>query len=473
MDPIVQKVRQAVNRMVSSGDRILAAVSGGPDSVVMLHLLKEMMSGTPGFGLAVAHLNHLAREKDSDEDAAFVARLGERLGLETFIEEIDVAEEKNHLKTSFQEAGRLVRHEFLERVREQWGGTRIALGHTADDQAETVLMNLLRGSGSRGLAGIPPVRERFIRPLHDCFRHEVEAYIESQRLDFRSDETNRETNYLRNRVRLELIPFLERYNPLIKSTLIETSRILGDDEECLQALVGKLYDEAAGGSAARGLPALDIHSVKAQHPALQKRLVRQAIREARGSLRRIAARHVHDVLGLFHSPETGKEIHLPGGLAAVCEGKTVVFRKNPSRENSILTDEETGDSPAMEIKVPGWTDLGTMGLRLHATLMSKEEFSSPPLNPCQACLDFDKTGSSIRVRFFRPGDRFVPLGMKGTKKLKSFFIDEKVPREERGAIPLLTTRDDNIIWVYEKRIADIYRVTDKTRNILLVEGVAG
>ncbi|MCH8157605.1 MAG: tRNA lysidine(34) synthetase TilS [Nitrospinae bacterium] len=338
MNPITDKVRQAVNRMVSPGDRVLAAVSGGPDSVVMLHQLKELMQGPPSFELAIAHLNHLARGEDSREDAVFVARLGKQLGLETFVEEIDVAAEKELMKTSFQETARVVRYEFLERILKQWGGTRIALGHTADDQAETILMNLLRGSGSLGLTGMRPQRDRLMRPLHECFRHEVEAYIEQFQLEFRSDPSNLQTDYLRNRIRLELIPFLERYNPQIKSTLLETSRILSDDEECLQALVDGLYAEAATDAGEKGLSALDVDTVKAQHPALQKRLVRQAIREAKGDLRRIAARHIQMVLGLLDAPGGGKEIHLPGGLAAVYTGKALIFYKNPPRRSGILKE---------------------------------------------------------------------------------------------------------------------------------------
>jgi tRNA(Ile)-lysidine synthase len=215
--------------------------------------------------------------------------------------------------------------------------------------------------------------------------------------------------------------------------------------------------------------ALDVGAINVQHPALQKRLVRQAIREAKGDLRRIGARHIQDLLVLFDAAASGKEIHLPGGLAAICTGKSVVFYETPPEENDILPEGQ--ENAPVEIKVPGWTDIGVAGLKLHAELMSPENFYKRSFSSRQACLDFDKTGPIIRIRFFRPGDRFIPLGMRKSKKLKSFFIDEKIPRAERKSVPLLTTGDGDIIWVYEKRIAETYRITDATRNILFVEGV--
>ena len=317
---------------------------------------------------------------------------------------------------------------------------------------------------------MPSQRDHLIRPLHECFRYEVEAYTKRNGLVFQSDTTNQSDDYLRNRVRRELIPLLESYNPQVKSTLVETSRIVNDDEECLQGLVDRLYAgvrvETRGG---KGLLALDVGTINVQHPALQKRLVRQAICEAKGDLRRIGARHIQDLLLLFETSASGKEIHLPGGLAAIYTGECVIFYETPPQENDILPEGQ--ESAPVEIKVPGWTDIGVTGLKLHAELMSPGDFYKRSFSSQQACLDFDKTGPVIQARFFRPGDRFIPLGMKKSKKLKSFFIDEKIPRAERKLVPLLITGDGDIIWVYAKRIAETYRITDATRNILFVEGV--
>jgi tRNA(Ile)-lysidine synthase len=244
---------------------------------------------------------------------------------------------------------------------------------------------------------------------------------------------------------------------------------VNDDEECLQGLVDRLYAGAKVDTTENGLLALDVGTINVQHPALQKRLVRQAIRETKGDLRRIGARHIKDLLVLFEATASGKEIHLPGGLVAVCTGKSVIFYETPLEENDILPEEQ--ESAPVEVKVPGWTEIGVAGLKLHAELVSPVDFYKRSFSSQQACLDFDKTGPVIQTRFFRPGDRFIPLGMNKSKKLKSFFIDEKIPRAERRSVPLLTTGDGDIIWVYAKRIAETYRVTDATRNILFVEGV--
>ena len=172
---------------------------------------------------------------------------------------------------------------------------------------------------------------------------------------------------------------------------------------------------------------------------------------------------------LFDAAASGKKIHLPGGLAAICSGKSVIFYETPPEEDDILPEGQ--ENAPVEVKVPGLTEIGVAGLKLHAELMSPEDFYTRSFGSRQACLDFDKTGPIIQTRFFRPGDRFIPLGMKKSKKLKSFFIDEKIPRAERKLVPLLTTGDGDIIWVYAKRIAETYRVTDTTRTILFVEGV--
>lgn len=471
MGNILDKARLAISRMVAPGDKVLVAVSGGADSVCLLHLLKEMQ-GTLPFDLSIAHMDHMARGEESTEDACFVEDLGKKLGLETFVQRVDVSKEKENLKTSFQEAGRMLRYDFLESTLKDIGGNKLALGHTADDQVETFLINLLRGSGLKGLAGMSEMRDAVIRPLIDCTRGEVEAYLAEGSLNYRVDTSNASDKYLRNRIRHQLLPVLKTFNQNIASNIIETAKIIRDDDQCLTDQARSLYSEMA-------VPRVDIDGVELDREkfnrlplAYQKRMVRLAIFQIQGDLRRVTARHTQQIIELFADSRVGKQIDLPGQLIAVSGSLGVEFRKHSERRPRGVSKEKTR-LKSTELLVPGQTQIGDTGLNLHAKFLELGEWKEPEKRPEQAFLDFDKTGPGIQARFFMPGDRFVPLGMTGRKKLKSFFIDEKIPREQRESIPILTTGTGDIIWVYGKRISEHFRVTEKTRKILFIEGEQG
>ena len=469
MHSVEQKFQIAMSQMVFSENRILVAVSGGPDSVVLLHLLNEYKIELSTCALAIAHLNHLSRGVDSNKDSDFVVGLGKGLGVETFVEDVDVALLSSKKKTSFQESARIIRYEFLERISKKWNANLIALGHNSDDQAETFLINLLRGSGLRGLTGIRSRRGDYIRPLRDCSRYEIENYISTQGLQFRLDSSNQEKYYLRNKIRLDLIPTLESYNSNIKNSLVSTSGLLADDEDYIEKKVEMAMPQVGFDVKDDDFASLDVNLFNSQHPALQKRLIRQAILVAKGDLRSISVRHVLKIIQMMKLENGVKEIHLPGFLTAVCDKGKLFVRK---RHNCDFVEDEffSGDFESKGINVPGTTEIGFRGLCLNTKLVSTKDIDFYSTNSNKAYFDYDKTGSDIKVRVFRPGDRFVPLGMKGTKKLKAFFIDEKIPRDQRKSIPLITSINDDIIWVYEKRIGERYRVTDKSTRVMVVEG---
>jgi tRNA(Ile)-lysidine synthase len=460
----LDKARLAIARMVAPEDKILVAVSGGADSVCLLYLLKEMQKKFR-FDLSVAHLDHMARGEESAEDARFVEELGGKLGLETFIEKVNVQEEKVKLKTSFQEAARIIRYRFLESTLKRIRGTWLALGHTADDQTETFLINLLRGSGLTGLAGMPQTRGVVIRPLIDCTRAEVESYLVHRNLGFRVDTSNTENKYLRNRIRHELLPVLKTFNRQIASNLRETAKIIRDDDQCLMDQARRLYLESIVPDV-EGV-ALDRKKFNQLPVAHQKRVVRQALSQIQGDLRRVTSGHVQNIIDLFVDSRVGKKINLPGQLIVVAGPQMIAFRKSP-RSKGVLNSKT--DLKSISLLIPGATKIGDRGFNLRTRLLSSNDWREVEKRSDQAFLDFDKTGPAIQARFFRPGDRFVPLGMTGRKKLKSFFIDEKIPRELRESIPILTTGMGDIIWVYGKRIAENFRVTRNTRKILFIEG---
>jgi len=469
MHPIERKFQKVMTQVLNSETRVLVAVSGGPDSVALLHLLNKYKIESSNRVLAIAHLNHLSRGVDSNKDLDFVVGLGKAAGIETFVEKVDVALLSSKKKASFQESARIVRYEFLERISKKWCADLIALGHNSDDQAETFLINLLRGSGLRGLTGIRSRRGSYIRPLCDCSRYEIENYICSQGLQFRLDSSNQEKYYLRNKIRLDLIPTLELYNSNIKNSLVSTSSLLADDEDYMEKKVEIAKAQVEFDVNHDNFASLDVSLFNSQHPALQKRLIRQAILAAKGDLRSISVRHVLNVIQMMKLGSGLKEIHLPGFLTAFCE-KGKLFVRQRHRYDFVEDDFFSGDFVSKGINVPGTTEIGFRGLCLNTKVVSKKDIDFYSTKSNKAYLDYDKTGPDLKVRVFRPGDRFIPLGMKGTKKLKSFFIDEKVPRSQRKSIPLLTSINDDIIWVYEKRISDRYRVTDKSTRVMVVEG---
>jgi len=242
MPDILKKTRSAIIELISPGDRVLVAVSGGVDSLALLYLL-EQFSKELGYDLFVAHLNHLSRGKESDEEARFVRKEADKLSLPFFIEEIDVAREKFHLKTSFQESARILRYRFLEKILLSTKGSKIAVGHTADDQVETILMNLFRGTGLRGLAGIPEKRGNVVRPLLRCTRSELEQFLNDRNLAYRTDSSNHEKKYLRNRIRHDVIPFLKTFDTAISGNLLGLAEIAREEDDWISEKTRELFSQ--------------------------------------------------------------------------------------------------------------------------------------------------------------------------------------------------------------------------------------
>ena len=475
MDPLVSKVKKTLidHKMVERGDSVLVGVSGGPDSVALLYGLFELKHEL-SLDLAIAHLNHSARGKESDRDAEFVRGLGKTLQLKTLIEKLDVAAYQAKTKSSFQEAARNLRLEFFQTEMVQVGANKIALGHTSDDQAETVLINLLRGSGLKGVGGMSPVRYPYIRPLFHCSRPEVVGFLKNKGISYCHDSSNEKNDYLRNRIRLELIPFLQKeYNPQIIENLFEASQIFRADDDYLRTLEDIEFERIASISGDSEVLSMNIEAFGELPLALKRRVARKGIHRMKGDLRKISFFHIQEILHLFEKAENGKRIDLPGQLQVLCLGDRVEFKRIQRAGLGVLINEiqEAANDWVRPLNIPGETSIEKAGLTLKAEIIDPVAtgFSADQTN--QAFLDFEKTGKNIMIRFFEAGDRLKPLGMKGTKKLKSLFIDEKVPQETRSTVPILTTGDNDIIWVYGTRIAHAYRVTPETSKVLFIKGL--
>ncbi len=458
------KIKSAITELVLPGDRIVVAVSGGADSLALLYLLNRF-SKELGYELFVAHLNHLSRGEDSDGDADFVANVSVNLSLPCFIDKIDVAREVPRLKTSFQESARILRYQFLEKTLLSIKGNKIAVGHNAEDQAETVLMNLLRGTGLKGLAGIAKVRGHLIRPLLGFTRAELELFLNEQNLTYRTDSSNNQIKYLRNRIRHDLIPMLKTFNPDISASLVSMAEIVREEDGWISEKTQVLFSQIVTGQ--NGKLDVVLSDFYKLPRVMKRRLVREILFELKGDLRAITALHVEQILELFSHAKVGNGLSLPGNVRVACGYETMTFFLP---EGSVENRIDVSTLQTTQLKVPGVTRINNLGIELYSQIIEPLVTSPKIVDENVAYLDFEKTGEIIRVRFFQPGDRFVPFGMKGHKKLKSYFIDQKVPREQRTLIPLLINAEDVIIWVYGERISDPFCMTDKTKKVLFIQG---
>ena len=468
MDYFIKKADEVLSELISSGDRVLVGVSGGADSIALLHVLNRF-SIPKNYTLMVAHINHMTRGEDSFEDAQFVKNFAIKLGLPFFSREINVGEERLRLKKNFQEAARSIRYKFFEETLKRIGGNKIAVAHSADDQVETILMNFVRGSGLTGLAGIPQVRGKIIRPFLSFYRKDLEDYLEKNKISFREDLSNNNKKYLRNRVRHELIPYLKLYNPNIKKSVEKMSLIVSQDDALLDQLTLDIFNQKFQSQKfIEKKICWDISDFLSNPIALRQRLIRETFFQITGNIFGLTANHIRKIVRLFEFPKVGKSLHMPRNIIVTCNYDSVVFKQENKRSPKKIFNENK--SLSIPIHIPGYTEL-TQG-KIHVqTQILEEKRAVSSLNPKkQAFLDLDQTGLFIKARYYRPGDRFRPLGMVGNKKLKSLFIDSKIPKSIRHQIPILTNAQDDIIWVYGQRIAHFCRVTDKTKKILFVQG---
>ena len=449
--------------MILPGEKIVVGVSGGPDSMALLYLLYDMREDLR-CAFHVAHLDHMLRGEESKADAAYVTGHARKLGLPISVEAIDVRR-MIMPKESLESGARRIRYEFYERVMASVKADKVAQGHNADDQAETVMMRLLRGSGAQGLSGIPPVRDsKFIRPLIEISRSEIDEYLRQLQLTPRQDSSNLSTAYKRNKIRHELMPMLEReYSPNIKHILRQTGDILRAEDDLLTALAREAMDNCVQYPDARTI-IIRVSALSRYHLALQRRIFRLSIKMLTGDLRGFDYDHIRDLLNLALCGITGSIVSLPRGISAEKTYDGLVLRRGYQSEIPI-------ESFDYSVKVPGETKIPNLALSIKTTeperVCGEYKKIQPDENEFRATFDYDKIHGDLHLRNRRPGDRFQPLGMSGTKKLKDFFIDEKVPRTSRSSVPILTD-GDNILWVIGYRIDDRFKITADTKTQLTV-----
>ncbi len=476
--------------LIHPGERIIVGVSGGPDSLCLLHLLVGLKTRFE-LSLIVAHLNHQLRGQAAQADETFVREIAREWQLPLRVESHDIAAMATHRKQSIEEAARQVRYGFLWRVATELEAPKIAVGHNADDQVETVLMHLLRGTGLAGLRGMLPGVEittlrlnpadgpastatfppQLIRPLLETSRTEIERYCHNQKLVPRQDYSNQDVTFFRNRLRHELIPHLESYNPNIRQVIQHTAKVVAADFQILQEQLDKSWSSVVTEESSTKIE-FDLAGWSGLPLAMKRSTLRRAVHRLRCSLRDINFEHIENAITIIQRGETGLKATLPRGLMV-----SIGYRSFTVASASLgRSSRQKPDIPALRpdqvvpLQLPGITLLPDSNWQLKAQVLPYKGVNAGclhPTDPWEAYLDADAAGRSPRLRTRRPGDRFCPLGLEGhSKKVNEFMIDEKIPADQRPFVPLLVTADNQLLWICGYRPDDRARVRPTTQLIL-------
>jgi len=462
MRDLPQVVEETIKKynMLDYGDGVVVGLSGGPDSMCLLHVLMELRE-TWGLKIFAAHLNHQFRGKEADEDALYVREKCEEWGIDVFVQVFDVPAYAKKKGLSSEEAGREIRYKLFYEVAKKVGANKIAIAHNMNDNAETVLMNLFRGSGIEGLKGIEAKRGEIIRPLINVRRDEIEAYCSEKGLNPRIDKTNLQPIYGRNKVRLELIPYIEKnFNSNIMSTLQRFSDIIAIENDFLnEEAEKKLLDVAiVDGNSIK----YNINKMHDIHPALLRRVIRIGIEKLTGSLRGIEYKNIESVVDLLNKG-TGAAVILPQNIKAYISYNNLVLSINTKPENYkyYLELEYDKDNIAQSFDLT---------VRLRTIEASK--IADIEKDKYKVYIDKGKVKDKLVLRNRSDGDVFSPIGLKGSKKLKEYFIDEKIPREERDKI-LLIADGKEIVWILGRRLSEKYKITKETKEAIIINVIKG
>lgn len=492
--------------MLTPGDSLIVGVSGGIDSVTLLYALNQL-KGKLKIHLHVAHFNHQLRGEESFRDSQFVENLAHRLGLPYSWGSGPVEKFARTQRMSLEEAARTLRYQFFYETAKKAGAGKIATAHTADDQAETLLLRLLQGAGLGGLSGIRPVLNytedphkpgfwsgQIIRPLLETPREEVARFARQEKLEYVLDSSNLDKRFLRNKIRLDLLPLLRReFNPQITNRLAVTASLLQEDFHLLNQLTEETYPQVCrrGG---QGELWIELDRFTSLPPALQRRVLRKSFEELVGATQGLESDQVQSVVDLLKSKETGKVIHLPKGLRVrKAYGQGIIYKgwEKPALQEQVLevpgVQSQNGLTFTVQVLSVKEGDVGKLyenlkmraeksafsegtgfwlGARKNRAQFASEGASKLQIREVLAFFDYDKLRFPLRIRKRKPGDRFQPLGMKGQKKLQDLFVDLKVPREKRDLVPILQD-EEGIIWVIGYRQAERVKVEAETQKILV------
>lgn len=475
---LFHKVKTAIceHHMLNHGDGVIVGVSGGADSVALLYTLLHLKPELK-IDIAAAHLNHGLRGSDSDADARFVGKLCKKLDISLFSKKVDVQAFKKKWGRSLEETSRIIRYEFFSSLLTDNPYQKIALGHHMDDNVELVFMNLIRGSGATGISGIPPARDnQFIRPLYNLTRREIEAFLEENRINHMVDESNQDQAFLRNRIRHELLPFIkDRYNPNIVAGLHRFTEIMREEEAWLDRSARSFYNKCRIEENENKI-FLSVDRLNKLHLAVKRRVLRIAIKSIKGKLRRISFTHIDDAVRLLESDDPSSEICLPQGTRIYrCYGKLIVSNGGAGSEKKTGPHRHPITPVKFSYKVNRpcgsriTVDIPEVGARIKFYEINVTDVTGlHHTERHKAFFDLKKLLFPLMVRNIEPGDRFTPFGMTGSQKVKSFFINNKIPRLQRKKTPVVLS-GTKIIWLAGFRIDESFKIEDKAPRILCAE----
>lgn len=445
------------HQMIEKGDRIVIGLSGGPDSVFLFEMLRQLKDQLE-ISLYIAHINHGVRGKEARSDQDFVEEMSKKYNIPFYLKEADMNGYAKKHNLSQEEAGREIRYAFFNEILQELGGGKIAVGHNKNDQAETLLMRFFRGTGLDGLKGIEHRVNNIIRPILDISRDEIEAYLKEENIASKIDKTNLETIYNRNKIRLETIPHIEKnYNPNIVETLFRSSSNFKEDGDFLSSYSKDVFLKLSRKEASK--ISLNRQELDKEHNSIKSRIIRQAIEEIKGDLNGLSQKHIEDSLSFIEKGQTGRGIDLIDGIRLVLNYDLVEI----SRDSGLKKDKYSYELEE------GLTVIESLNMEIKLEIIDRDNFEENIKYPYIKYFDYDNINGSLQIRNRRNGDIFKPLGMNGkSKKIKDFFIDEKVPRENRDLVPIIAIGED-ILWLVGYRVSEDYKVTEKTKRILKIE----
>lgn len=455
LDKILKTIQE--NSMFSVNDKVIVAVSGGPDSMCLLHVLNRIKDKL-NIKIVAAHVNHCLRGDESDKDEIYVKEFCSKLNIDFYSIRVDINKLSKEKGISSEMAGRTARYKFFENIKNKVGAQKIAIAHNANDQAETILMRIMRGTGIAGIVGIKPVRDEiFVRPLIKIVREEIEYYCEKEHINPRIDNTNLTNIYSRNKVRLELIPYIKKnFNEDIIMTLNRLSNTANVDNDYLEYISSQKYKLFCDEKKYE----ITIHkNAFLEHEAIITRIIRKAISYLLGNTYNFERKHILDIINLqLH--KTGTNLDLPKNIKVYNNyGDISIYFKNEKIINK--------DNNEYELFI-GKNNVDSKKIIITIKTLDKNNKINFIENNCIKYFDYYKIKDKIILRYRKKGDKFTPIGMSGSKKLKDMFIDMKIEKSLRDKIPLICF-DSEIAWIIGYRVSDKFKVDKNTIKILEIK----